>query len=105
MSKHTPGPWGVRFFKSKEHRVSAPTWDTLAIVHGNEDDAALDREGRANARLIAAAPDLLKALQDIRHHFVCGCDEAYTSRNRHAPECKAYELDDLDAAITKAVTP
>lgn len=60
MSAHTPGPWEVRFFRSKSHRIDAPGWDELAVVYGNEDDD-LDRQGRANARLIAAAPDLLAA--------------------------------------------
>lgn len=58
MSAHSPGPWEVRFFRSKSHRIDAPGWNELAVVYGNEDDD-LDRQGRANARLIAAAPELL----------------------------------------------
>jgi hypothetical protein len=57
MSKHTPGPW-----TATSRRVTAPeTEDRLGLdVHiygGNGQDNA------ANARLIAAAPDLLEALK------------------------------------------
>lgn len=76
MSKHTPGPW----------RVESDTtlvWGACVINHGNPDylgypvaDAQLSRawntEGKptvdetlANARLIAATPDLLHALKTI----------------------------------------
>ena len=66
MSKHTKGPW-------KAVRTVAPKgW-----VIGREDglyDIAIVRDGsalednQANARLIAAAPDLLEALEDVRHN-------------------------------------
>jgi len=69
MSAHSPGPWEVRFFRSKSHRIDAPGWDELAVVYGNEDDD-LDRRGRANARRIAAAPELLAELKAL--HFDCG---------------------------------
>lgn len=64
MSAHSPGPWEVRFFRSKSHRIDAPDWNELAVVYGNEDDD-LDRQGRANARLIAAAPELLAAVREF----------------------------------------
>ena len=56
-AKHTPGPW-----KATARHVTAPeTEDRLelrvTIGGGNRDD------NRANARLIAAAPDLLEALE------------------------------------------
>ena len=62
-TKHTPGPWEVvvnpystgRYVYSADNR-------RLAIV--NEKDAGLEAdESRANARLFAAAPDLLDALE------------------------------------------
>lgn len=56
-TKYTPGPW-----KATARRVSKPeTEDRLAldvqINGGNRDD------NKANARLIAAAPDMLAVLQ------------------------------------------
>lgn len=52
MSKHTPGPWEIL--------------STLEICSGNKDICELKgwmNEDQANARLIAAAPDLLEALK------------------------------------------
>ena len=59
-TKHTPGPWTVEtgsFYVS----IRAPSrmvGDTR-VIGGKPDD-----ENLANARLIAAAPDLLEALGD-----------------------------------------
>ena len=54
MSKHTQGPWEIL--------------NTLEICAGNKDICEMKgwmNEDQANARLIAAAPDLLKALEEI----------------------------------------
>ena len=65
MSKHTPGPWqhSVRLSASENHRGfsiwTADGW-ALADVQPADEDGT---EGEANARLIAAAPDLLEALK------------------------------------------
>ena len=60
MSKHTPGPWAI-LSESRGAIVTARDgcYD-VAIVRdiGNEDN-------KANARLIAAAPELLQALADL----------------------------------------
>ena len=60
MGKHTPGPWDA---KRETDYVPAQVWAEgrqLAEVYGE------CREARAaNAPLMAAAPELLKALQDI----------------------------------------
>lgn len=50
-NKHTPGPW--------KHD---DTWGL--IKHGREEICALHSGNSANARLIAAAPELLEALLD-----------------------------------------
>jgi hypothetical protein len=56
-TQHTPGPWhtagdqGVQI-RSEKHQI-AKVW----TMRGNE--------WKANARLIAAAPDLLEALQHL----------------------------------------
>ena len=58
-AKHTPGPW-----KATARRVTAPETEgrlalDVQINGGNRED------NKANARLIAAAPDLLVALQGV----------------------------------------
>ena len=77
MSKHTPGPWSVGEVSHRKQRVDIDslhadqtlghqTWRGLARAYGCEDMPA---EGTAamlaNARLIAAAPELLEALQSV----------------------------------------
>jgi len=53
--KHTPGPWSIR----QESVWSVGTdHEMTALVYG-----CTDTEEEANARLIAAAPDLLEALK------------------------------------------
>ena len=70
MSDYTPGPWisdeeeGTPFVAAE---LGPNTYQMLAVmslctVHGI---AAGQTEMRANARLIATAPDLLEALSDL----------------------------------------
>lgn len=68
---HTPGPWTMhpRFDDGAE--VRAPVaWCSVASTHDASGSQIIDAaEARANARLIAAAPDLLAALEEaIRDH-------------------------------------
>jgi hypothetical protein len=61
MSKHTPGPWkifGARAENGTSQEIHAESkFIARVFMNGNP----MERE--ANARLIAAAPDLLAALQ------------------------------------------
>lgn len=60
MSKHTPGPWKVDK-RERETLITAPTMPYIAAVssslHGQPGT------GEANARLVAAAPELLGLLK------------------------------------------
>ena len=67
---HTPGPWSVwNFNDDPRHVAVGPEAGGLAVAdivacnaHGCY-TAQTEAQGAANARLIAAAPDLLEALQ------------------------------------------
>ena len=68
MSKHTPGPWSVREY-SADIQIIAGNFREPALVRrivgaSNDCQTALRIEQAANARLIAAAPELLEALRD-----------------------------------------
>jgi hypothetical protein len=68
-TKHTPGPWRADVFRRK-CRVLASNGAWLATAeHAPEDDFDPGdiswSAAHANARLIAAAPDMLGALQKI----------------------------------------
>ena len=63
MNKHTPGPWSYRLNRHTGPTITADSSDTdivhlLSITDSGEQELA-------NARLIAAAPDLLAALERI----------------------------------------
>lgn len=57
---HTPGPWSPDIERREVTNPGAVLRDLRIIAEIHADDA----EG-SNTRLIAAAPELLKALQDI----------------------------------------
>lgn len=64
MSKHTPGPWSVTWGTAQggegHHIMDSTGIDnglSIVAVVGFHDDS--EGETKANARLIAAAPDLL----------------------------------------------
>lgn len=59
MTTHTPGPWNYAADSLREGRFSIYAWGPLAYCG----DAAEPGDGEANARLIAAAPELLAALR------------------------------------------
>jgi len=68
MSKHTPGPW------STHPMASCGVWAVngihVAATGGDMADDADPDEQEANAKLIAAAPDLYVALQQILNEYV-----------------------------------
>ena len=74
MSKHTPGPWTV---DETWMLIMGPGNVEIAAIHGG--DMRADRQsGRINARLIAAAPDLLAACEEMFSNLAGPLD--YSSR-------------------------
>lgn len=63
QTKHTPGPWhiGVRTFHAGRD-VYGPKGEPVAVA---DDAITATPEAEANARLIAAAPELLAALRHL----------------------------------------
>lgn len=59
-TKHTPGPWHVDGFNLTAviHQIGHTRWETLCDCSTKGKDI---EERKANAKLIAAAPDLLEA--------------------------------------------
>lgn len=117
MSKHTPGPWvAMKDGKyvtenpwSVDHEdghdnttapIGGPDGQVVALVvmddeHSENrwDDTELD----ANARLIAAAPDLLEALIALNREMDVICGSAYCQVAPDKDIC-----DQVKSAITKA---
>jgi len=72
--QHTPAPWtrepGERFRHDQSAGVTGPNGSYVAAALDlNRYDK--DEEVEANARLIAAAPDLLDALERLVHMAEC----------------------------------
>lgn len=66
MSKHTPGPWETR--AGGRDAVFTAAGSRIALVMPRfEDEHRESAEDFANARLIAAAPDLLAALEELMY--------------------------------------
>ena len=92
--KHTPGPWEV-CYTDEIYAGSKHIADAFIYAIGSLEQAV------ANAHLIAAAPDLLEALENLLTEaedvFVCMADATGIDRhNLPAPFIKAR------AAITRA---
>ena len=95
MSKHTPGPWLIAESVVSRHAVTnmrrirskneGLEHGAVCDVYGIQDGS----EASANARLIAAAPDLLDALIEI-----VSADDAHELTQKH--------IESARAAITRA---
>ena len=95
MTQHTPGPWEVRtgeFIKDSEGKA-------IAYCQSSNGTRNVD-EVHANARLIAAAPDLLKALDKTAGRIDNLLDSAHF--NDTVRNFLMNMGDDIQAAIAKA---
>lgn len=65
MSKHTPGPWNIATEPSgvRARHIVADTYTTVCSFLTSVKNMCEPEEINANARLIAAAPDLLEAVK------------------------------------------
>lgn len=94
MAEHTPGPWHLEVEADALH-VYSPVEEVLHFT-----DAGWDESTRAtfeaNARLIAAAPDLLAALEDALSCVAICPDHGVV------PGARADRYDAARAAIAKA---
>ncbi len=97
---HTPPPWDVT--KGKPRKITAngvlicnAVLRNMATTAQNKNGKGED-EAKANARLIAAAPELLAALQELHLRTVIGTED-----QRHDALKKAWAAI-LKATITKA---
>jgi hypothetical protein len=103
QNKHTPGPWRVGNSFMESGVFSADGKTIVALTHGSaryyrrQEQIA---EQDANARLIAAAPELLEALVDLTRVMpvlpadaknIRGIEQQYDAANRaaHAAIAKA----------------
>ncbi len=104
-AQHTPGPWritpatlpnGTVGFLNIDHDECAQYKGIIASVSDAECIEGISKGERdANAALIAAAPDLLHALEMVR-------DADEDSKRDHGPQIPSLARAKIDAAIKKA---
>ena len=88
MRYTTPGPWHM-YELHPGIEINAETRDGIAMVNLDDTDEDALAETEANARLIAAAPDLLEA-----------CKSLLSSRQESDEEMAAFKA--MRAAVAKA---
>jgi hypothetical protein len=64
---HTPGPWEIHHYGDNEGDIHGSNGTLVCMMR--EGDTAPDQDWSADARLIAAAPELLAALKRMREVF------------------------------------
>ncbi len=85
---HTPGPWKTGPINYAD--VYAADGELVALVPKRFDEnEEIFPETLANARLIAAAPDILRALKYVRNYA-------------HVADLSEETMQSMDAAIAKA---
>jgi hypothetical protein len=109
---HTPGPWRkcggatppyTAVHSSRGYIVFVMA-DAGTVEHGKPIDAPSMDEQQANARLIAAAPDLLDALQSLLIYLTSE-EDALNYAAANDGRCNPYDVASVAArkAIAKAI--
>lgn len=105
MTAHTPGPWWLEDSGQDGLTVYGKSKDAATLVVCSRMFHPYRKgEMLANLSLIAAAPELLEALERIARPHDCGCKPCTGAcRNQLALEITAEEIQELArAAIAKA---
>lgn len=104
MSEHTPGPWVADEAEAmvRTNRTGADEQDYICMIADQSNDFGKsweeielcgdNRKGeiKANARIIAAAPELLEALKELTTYYNVNCS---------CPECQRKRGVALDAIV------
>lgn len=87
VGKHTDGPWlattylTMREMLNSNYQIRRENGQVIAVTH--RDSWATKEEEKANARLLAAAPELLSSLQAILVFARFGAHEMGTDTTEH----------------------
>ena len=104
MSMHTPGPWIAEFGEAYRVRAQGDGGQVAIMTNLKGQFGMLGRrsgdEVAANARLIAAAPELLEALRGMMDAYADLCDDVTPSYQTY--ERRKARVDAARAAIAKA---
>ena len=102
MSKHTPGPWKTRYIKTLNPAIAT---EESIVATVNSVNPQNPEERIANARLIAAAPDLLAAVEEAIELIMTLQIALGEARNMPPERSESIFIDqtaDMRAAIANA---
>ena len=108
--KHTPAPWQLSTITSREmHTIDG---EDCLMVGGGDDGSMIVADIRtddphgvvaANARLIAAAPDLLDALMKATLVLHSAFENSTPLKTPHMKQFAVETAAEMTAALTKAI--
>lgn len=98
-AQHTPGPWNVTKHEDCDAAIITAGHESLAFVYIDDNDKPATEINKADARLIAAAPELLEALEQLMPLFREYCRQE-KDLSLTAKCGNAYEV--AHSVITKA---
>ena len=95
---HTPGPWKVAYYDKNEQAVVKATNAQEIATCWHHCVRPLEIEMKANARLIAAAPDLLAMLKTVTAELEAEVNDTYSyctdgNDEMHPALVRRYERD------------
>lgn len=104
-TKHTPGPWELFNCNHTVAVTAGPPPKNEVVAWTGFDATNFPKAAVANARLIAAAPDLLDRLRSARRllELVTLTDD--DGNDDSSRKAWASDLAKIDAAIAKATSP
>jgi len=71
--KHTPGPWNIAYYENDQYPAVVTNKYTVCMLDQDYFETEMPgEEVRANAHLIASAPDLLEFIEEIAESFNFG---------------------------------
>ncbi|KKM14292.1 hypothetical protein LCGC14_1707590 [marine sediment metagenome] len=95
MSKHTKGPWAINEFLVYAENGNGCT---LATINSTSKGIS-DEEAQANARLIAAAPEMKNMLEDMAKRITNSEEWWMDDPNRGG-----FDLEAIEALLNKATS-
>ena len=105
MSKNTPGPWGLNPGKDRDHdipliRVSGADGSSFAFIFENNHTGELSVD---DARLIAAAPELLDEMRSALATAQDGLENVESGDEEGVRMALEAIRSGLEAAVAKAI--
>lgn len=104
-SNHTPGPWKIQEYDDAviiENGFSGPVRELARVFTINP---VTSNEDHANARLIAAAPDLLESCRSAQFTLYAAILDLKGARFNYIAGKLQEELRRMEAAVAKATDP